>query len=340
MYVFRLFDKADPAHPLDARILREGSLSIGRDPGSDWVLIDPECQISRAHCELLAGPDGLSLVSLGSNGVFDGDTEERFPADRPVPLALPRTLEFGHFRLVADRAPDEELAPGGAARTMVFSAPLGDSVDVPSDWSDAPSIAANDGAEEVSLLEAFCQGAGLDASLFSTEDPAVVMRRAGAVYRQMVLGVGDLMAERERARAQYKLVRTTIGGVDNNPFKWAPTQRLAIDLLLAGESSFLSGPAALKASFRDVKKHLVATFAGLRASLRSAVDSFAPARIEDAVAGRGSLLKGGGALRWEEVSARHADLHRQLEEGAEGSLNAAFVVAYDAAAAALDGGPQ
>src|SRR5207237_10407168 len=140
-----------------------------------------------------------------------------------------------------------------------------------------------------SLLEAFCEGAGLDASLLSSEDPTEIMRRAGAVYRQMVLGIGDLMAERDRARGQYKLSRTTIGGANNNPFKWAPTQRLAIDLLLAGESSFLSGPAALKASFRDVKKHLVATFAGLRASLRAAVDSFAPAAVEPAAAGRAGI---------------------------------------------------
>ena len=162
------------------------------------------------------------------------------------------------------------------ARTMVLTPPLGTSTAVPDDWSDASARRCP--TANGSLLEAFCEGAGLDASLLSSEEPAEIMRRAGAVYRQMVLGIGDLMAERDRARGQYKLSRTTIGGANNNPFKWAPTQRLAIDLLLAGSGSFLSGPAALQASFRDIKRHLIATFAGLHGSLRAAIDSVRSAR--------------------------------------------------------------
>ena len=136
--------------------------------------------------------------------------------------------------------------------------------------------------------------------------------------------------QRDRARGRYQLTRTTIRGADNNPFKWAPSQRLAIDLLLAGSSGFLSGPAALGASFRDLKRHLVATFAGLQGSLRSAVQAFDPVAIEAATAGRASLLKGRAAVQLEEAERRHADLKRQLDDGVEGSLNRAFVAAYDA----------
>ncbi|HEU4961569.1 MAG TPA: type VI secretion system-associated FHA domain protein TagH [Sphingomonas sp.] len=330
MYVFRLFDQADPLHPVDARMIRDGLLRVGRDPSSDWVLIDPDCELSRAHCEFEAAGDTLSICSIGANGVFDDLTDERLPSDRRLPLSLPQTLRLGKYRIVVERAADAPLDDSAACSTMVFQPPLGDSIDVPADWTDGGSVVPVGG--EGSLLEAFCEGAGLDCSVFSTEDPGDIMRRAGAVYRQMVLGVGDLMAERDRARAQFRLTRTTISGANNNPFKWAPTQRLAIDLLLAGESSFLSGPAALKASFRDIKKHLVATFAGLSASLRAAVEHFDPADIEAAAKDRGGLLKTRAAVAWEESCARHAELHRQIADAGDGTLNRAFVDAYCQAA--------
>lgn len=330
MYMLQLFDAADEVHPIDARLLREGAMRIGRDAGADWPIADPDCELSRAHCELAATDDTLLLRALGSNGVFDDLTGTRFPDATEVAVPLPSTLRFGRFRLKATRAPHGE-EPVDAGRTMVLTPPLGTSVAVPGNWADASAPALPSGKS--SLLEAFCEGAGLDASLLSSEEPDEIMRRAGAVYRQMVLGVGDLMAERDRARASYKLSKTTIGGAGNNPFKWAPTQRLAIDLLLAGSGSFLSGPAALQASFRDVKRHLIATFAGLHGSLRAAIATFDPVQVEAAVSARASLLKSRSVIQADEIAARHADLARQLDGSESGTLERAFVSAYDAAEA-------
>ncbi|HEU0043933.1 type VI secretion system-associated FHA domain protein [Sphingomonas sp.] len=328
--MLQLFDAADELQPLDARLLREGAMRIGRDAGADWPIADPDCELSRAHCEITATPDGLALRALGANGVFDDQTGERYPDATQIPVPLPSTLRFGRFRLRASRAPHGD-EPVDADRTMVLTPPLGASASVPENWSDAGAVSTPSGGG--SLLEAFCEGAGLDASLLSSEEPEEIMRRAGAVYRQMVLGVGDLMTERDRARERHKLSRTTIGGSRNNPFKWAPTQRLAIDLLLAGSGGFLSGPAALQASFSDVKRHLIATFAGLHGSLRAAVGAFEPSSVDEGAAKRGALLKSRAAAQVEEVAARHADLIAQLEDGASGSLERAFVTAYDAAEA-------
>jgi predicted component of type VI protein secretion system len=331
MYMLQLFDAENMITPLDARLIRDGVLRIGRDTDADWAIADPECALSRAHCELVVDRDGLTLRALGANGVFDDDTGERFPDAIDVLLPVPSALRLGRFRMVATRAPHDEGAID-ATRTMVLTPPLGSSVEVPSEWSDATPAPVMAGG---SLLEAFCQGAGLDCSMLSEEDPEEIMRRAGAVYRQMVLGIGDLMAERDVARARYQLTRTTISGSDNNPFKWAPTQRLAIDLLLAGSTGFLSGPAALKASFRDVKRHLVATFAGLQGSLRAAIGTFDPAALDAAVAPRASMLKSRATLQMSEVVDRHADLIRQLDEDAPGSLDHAFVAAYGEAEATM-----
>jgi predicted component of type VI protein secretion system len=329
MYMLQLFDADQAGEPLDVRLLRDGSLRIGRDPAADWPVPDPDCALSRSHCEVTARADGLTLRALGSNGVFDAATGERLPQARDTRLEVPGAVRMGRFRLVATRATIPDL-PADTGRTMIGTAPLGGSTVVPTDWNDAAPPLAEQPATG-SLLEAFCQGAGLDASSLSSEPPEEIMRRAGAVYRQMVLGVGDLMAERDRARARYQLTKTTIGGADNNPFKWAPSRRLAIDLLLSGSTGFLSGPAALTASFHDLKRHLVATFAGLQGSLRAAIGRFDPAELEAATGARGSLLKSRAAMQVAEMAERHADLLRQLDEDEPGSLDRAFVQAYDAA---------
>ena len=331
MYMLQLFDADDMVQPIDVRLIREGSLRIGRDTDADWPIADPECALSRTHCELSVEGNGLTLRALGANGVFDADTGERFANAVPVRLPIPSALRLGRFKMVATQAPHGDIEVDGAL-TMVLTPPLGSSVDVPSDWADA---SAPHTVGEGSLLEAVCEGAGLDCSLLSEEEPTEIMRRAGAVYRQMVLGIGDLMAERDRARRRYQLTRTTISGADNNPFKWAPTQRLAVDLLLAGSSGFMSGPAALKSSFRDLKRHLVATFAGLQGSLRTAIGSFDPATIDAAVADRATLLRSRTGLQMAEVADRHADLTRQIAEAAPGSLDRAFAVAYDVADAKM-----
>ena len=219
MYMLQLFDAEDAVEPCDVRLLRDGTLRIGRDRAADWSIADPDCALSRTHCELTASSDGLTLRALGSNGVFDAGTGERMPDAVDAPVCVPGSLRMGRFRLVATRAALPDI-PADTGTDDDLTAPLGSSTQVPTDWAepapDAPPVTG-------SLLEAFCQGAGLDASLLSSEPPEEIMRRAGAVYRQMVLGIGDLMAERDRARARYQLTKTTIGGTDNNPFKWAPT---------------------------------------------------------------------------------------------------------------------
>lgn len=328
MYMLQLFDSSDAIHPIDARLLRDGILRVGRDNGADWSIVDPHRALSRTHCEFAVAGDGLTLRSLGANGMFDATTGERLPQDMAIPVALPFAARLGEFRIVASEAPHADIA-GYETRTMVLTPPLGDSLDVPSDWSDKSETASRAApTTSGSLLEAFCAGAGLDASLLSKEDPVEIMRRIGGVYRQMVLGVGDLMSERDQARAHYQITRTTIGSTDNNPFKWAPTQRLAIDLILGSSHGFLSGPAALQSSFRDIKRHLVATFAGLRGSLRAAIDHCDPAQLTDVQKG---MFQNKATAQIKELERRHADLLEEIEGNKSGGLDHAFVQAYGAA---------
>ena len=177
MYMLQLFDVDDAVQPIDARLFATGNLTIGRDAAADWSIADPNCEVSRNHCELRISDKGLSLHVSGANGVYDDFSDARYPDDAEFVLSLPATLRLGRFRIVIAPAPLAASPSGAADRTMVLTPPLGTSTDVPSEW-DEPTNQSTPASG--TRLEAFCQGAQLDASLLSSEDPDEIMRRAGA----------------------------------------------------------------------------------------------------------------------------------------------------------------
>ena len=67
------------------------------------------------------------------------------------------------------------------------------------------------------------------------------MERLGGVYRQAMLGVAELMQERTALRNEYRMMHTTVRPEGNNPFRWVPPQRIAVELLLSGDSGYTTG---------------------------------------------------------------------------------------------------
>jgi predicted component of type VI protein secretion system len=327
MFLLRLFHRADPDQPVAAHMLGEGTTCIGRDPASDWAIPDPKCEISRRHLQLVCENGALALRPLGSNGVFHGETGERLPDNVDVPVGLGDVVDFGQYRMVIDSVPFATRSGASFERTMVFAAPFGRNREIGSDWADGEEPRSH-AYDEGSLLEAFCEGARLDVSALSGEESAEIMRRAGEIYRQMVLGLGDLVGQRSSAKADLSMDRTTIGAEDNNPFKWAPGRRLAIDLLLGQEAGFLHGPEAIKASFEDVKTHMLGTLAGFEAAMRAVLDLASPVSITGRIEGQSAFLKSRPALCWAEYERAHAQLLAELEQRRDGPVNKAFTAAY------------
>lgn len=325
MFVARLFDRSDPDRPLGAHMIAEGTTRIGRDPNADWAIPDPDCEISRQHLELICRDGALLLRPLGANGVIRDASGERFADGETVPVALGDAINFGRYRLIVEPAPQGRAGAGDA--TMVFAAPFGLTTAVPTDWADGEPLPPID--EEGLLLDAFCEGARLDVSALSNEDPAEIMRRAGHIYRQMVLGLGDLISERTTTRTDLQMDRTTIGARDNNPFKWAPSRKLAIDLLLDNEAGFLSGPDAIKASFEDVKRHMLGTLSGFGAAVRAVLEIVSPPAIERRLEGQGSFLKSRAASCWAEYEKAHAEATLEVLEERKGPVSQAFLAAYE-----------
>jgi predicted component of type VI protein secretion system len=327
MFLLRLFHKSDPVQPVGAHMLREGTTRVGRDPAADWAIPDPGCEISRHHLEIECRAGALVLRPLGANGVFRDGGGERLPDREDAPMTLGDAVSFGPYRMVIDTVPFATRSGASFERTMVFAAPFGETSEVPSDWADGEGLPHLEG--DGSLLEAFCEGARLDVSALSDAEPTEIMRRAGAIYRQLVLGLGDLTGARSTAKADLRMDRTTIGAEDNDPFKWAPTRRLATDLLLGREAGFLSGPEAIKASFEDIKKHMLGTLRGFDAAMRAALDLMSPAAVARRAESRAGLLKSRAASCWAEYEQAHGALMAQVTEQKDGPVNRAFAAAYE-----------
>jgi predicted component of type VI protein secretion system len=327
----RLFRAAEPFQQIDERCLDEGEVIIGRDPSAHWMIVDESCELSRRHCTISLSDGGVVLRDTSSNGVFVGDEKKRAPANENLALAPYETLHLGQFLIVLEPregAPANDSCSLGALFQTVIAP---EALQVRGDWDvegDASQLPRRV-MTEATLLEAFCAGAGLDSSSFIGEDPAKVMERVGAIYKQMVLGLGDLLSERQIVKTDLNIDRTTVSGSGNNPFKWAPTRRVAIDLLRERHDGFLSGAAALKASFEDLKKHTLCLMAGSRASVDHVLRALAPQMIENQVTGQGMLRLNKFESCWRTYQNAHAHLADEEPSGAQCSVNRAFKSGYE-----------
>lgn len=345
MITLRLYRHSDPSRQIDERRLEDGELLIGRGGEAGWSLEDPSRLLSRRHCSISLVEGSVTLTDLSANGVFVGEGQERAPPRRAVTLAPGETLRLGDYVIVLDAA-DPARAPSRQADAPFL---------LPTAASDAPAaLAASDWEGETrmmpmrtsgarpddngALLEAFCAGAHLDVSAFADDDPAEIMERLGAVYKQMVIGLTEVMSERTAVKAEYLLEHTTVRPTGNNPFRWANPQRIAVDLLREGRDGFLSGPAAVKASFGDVRKHLQCIFAGLRSALEATLQALSPKAIE-ARSRRGGLFKDRAAEAWREYVGAHRQCQQDAGEDPDGLVNREFRAGYARRLQELDGEP-
>lgn len=351
MVTLRLFHTADPFRPIECRTLVDGEIIVGRDPAADWPIADAACELSRRHCAISLGMDGVQVRDLSANGVFLGRGRTRLERDADTQVPVGEVIHLGQFMIVFEAPPapanDRASVEGDASSLDApFHSPMlqepalsAAAFTVRSAWAN-PTDTANGQRTplpDAALLEAFCEGAGLDPSLFMGEDPAEVLRRAGAVYQQAVLGISDLMGERTSLKSSYQMQRTTVGASDNNPFKWGDAHRIAVDLLRSNNGPFLGGAAAVNESFQDLKKHLLCLMAGSRAAVSAAFEELKPSNLEESVRGQSLLFQTKVEACWREFQKRHAQLISDAQENVESAVNRAFKTGYEKHVRRLDG---
>ncbi len=96
--VLTLHKARDPANrQRESRTLEEGTLSIGRGPGNDWVLQDPAQFLSKTHCVVTATRSGYMLTDRSSNGVFLNGAKQRVERDSDVAIGDGDEFTLGDY---------------------------------------------------------------------------------------------------------------------------------------------------------------------------------------------------------------------------------------------------
>jgi type VI secretion system FHA domain protein len=70
----------------ESRTVDRGTLSIGRAPGNDWVLADPERHLSKTHCFVAFAAGRYVLTDVSTNGVFINGARESIGRDNEATL--------------------------------------------------------------------------------------------------------------------------------------------------------------------------------------------------------------------------------------------------------------
>lgn len=318
MITLRLFKAADPFLQIASHPLIQGEVVIGRDPAADWAIVESR-DLSRRHCILSLDNDRIFLRDTSLNGTTTGIERRPAPREERVELMRGETIYLGEFMILLDAEvePETPVAPIATPHAMEVH-------------PSAPRPAA---LTDAALLEAFCLGAGLEPFAFAGEDPAAVMARLGAAYRQVIEDLSVMMKDRTRIKTELHMDRTTISSRDNNPLKWASPERVAIDLLKEDLGGFLKGAPAFKASFEDLRRHNVCLMSGSDAALQFVLAEFEPEGLETGARRYGSPFASKYEGMWKLFRERHASL---AEGAADDAIDRAFRQGYERRLASLE----
>ena len=183
------------------------------------------------------------------------------------------------------------------------------------------------------LWAAFCDGAGIGFEPPQGINPEL-MRVAGALLNSAVAGTLQLMMVRATAKHELRAQVTVIRARNNNPLKFSPDARSALEQLLQPPiRGFLAGPAAITDAMQDLVGHAIGTMAGTRAALEGVLDRFTPRQLEAKLVGKSVLdtvlPMNRKAKLWELYLQNFEVIHDEAHDDFHSLFGRAFLAAYE-----------
>ena len=179
---------------------------------------------------------------------------------------------------------------------------------------------------------AFCEGAGIDPADLRTSPDA--MRRLGVLYRQVVLGLSDLIQDRAAFKDEFRVERTQLSFGRNNPLKHLPpleSAKLLLDNPLPG---FMGAEDAVRSGLEDVKKHQLALLAGVQHALRAVFQRLSPAEVDrvmkKATGEKRGFSFGRGVDPWSVYQTMFEALRTDATSNVNSVMSVAFREGYEA----------
>jgi FHA domain-containing protein len=279
---------------------------------------------------LVPGAQEASIDDLIAPSADDGrDALDDFLSDAPAGPGRPPGLAS----MLSDRVPELSSAfKPPRAMPLVAKAPMPPLPPAPEPAAPpAPFPTAEPDAQ--ALWSAFCRGAGIQLDIHHNMTPEV-MRTAGALLSLAVKGTLQLMALRSTTRYELHAPMTMIRPTRNNPLKFSPDARSALEKLLQPPAhGFVPGTVAMSDAMNDLLGHAIGTMAGTRAALEGVLGRFAPAELEGKLSGQGVLDRllpmARKARLWELYVQHHGAIHEEAQEDFHTLFGKAFLAAYE-----------
>lgn len=179
---------------------------------------------------------------------------------------------------------------------------------------------------DASLMKMFLDGAGIKDHVFLTEEQwPEAMKATGALFRNLIEGLMDVLRARAEMKSEFRVSVTTIRSFDNNPLKFNPDVESVLKLMLAPNNpAFINSNDAINEAFKDVKFHQLAMTAGIQAALAEILHRFDPESFEKTL-GEGIVFQR-KAKCWELFCEKYPELKTQAIEGFFGEE---FAEAYE-----------
>lgn len=196
-------------------------------------------------------------------------------------------------------------------------------------------VAASADASTDALLAALLRGAGVrDLAIPGGLTPQF-MEELGAVMRETLRGLLDLLAARAQAKREVRADATIIVAQDNNPLKFAPSLDAAISHLLMPRGQGFMPPLRSLADARlSLRSHQEGFVAGMRAALAAVLGRFDPAKLEERLTQSspgGSLLPmNHKAKLWNLYEELYGAISREAETDFHFLFGEEFLRAYQA----------
>ncbi|MFM2388911.1 MAG: hypothetical protein RLZZ437_466 [Pseudomonadota bacterium] len=201
-----------------------------------------------------------------------------------------------------------------------------------------PAALANEDAGRA-FVRAFCEGAGLSADAVAKISPNEFARDLGSTLRVVTTEMMAMLQDRAMTKRFTKGGdRTMIGAKNNNPLKFLPDAKQAMEVMFVSpRDGFMKAGESVTAGMSDIRLHQMAVFAAIQPALLKLLEDLSPDSIDDGSGGGAVSILSGGANKkkaWDTFVERWDAKAGAHENGMLDVFLAHFAESYAAAVAA------
>jgi FHA domain-containing protein len=232
----------------------------------------------------------------------------------------------------------EDGQPVAQDRIATIIVPEPDHADAPAPRAPQPTAAAAPAAGKVAvpedpLLAALLRGAGVPELAIPGGLTPELMHDVGAIMRESMRGLLDLLAARANAKREVRADATVIVANDNNPLKFSPDLDAAVaHLLMPRGQGFMSPQRSLVDARDSLRTHQEGFVAGMQAALAAVLARFDPTKLEARLLqspGSGSFLAmNQKAKLWNLYEELYGQISREAETDFQFLFGEEFLRAY------------